>query len=85
MAIVQISRITHRKGLSENLPQLAGAEFGWATNTRKLYIGNGTLSEGAPVIGNTEVLTEFSDILNLASTYTYKGAAAGYTVQTGPT
>ena len=29
MAIVQVSRITNRKGLSENLPQLAGAEFGW--------------------------------------------------------
>jgi hypothetical protein len=30
MAIVQISRITNRKGLQENLPQLAGAEFGWS-------------------------------------------------------
>lgn len=85
MAIVQISRITQRKGLSENLPQLAGAEFGWATNARKLYIGNGTLADGAPVIGNTEVLTEFSDILSLAGSYTYKDTAVGYEVQTGPT
>jgi len=85
LAIVQVSRITNRKGLQENLPQLAGAEFGWSVNTRQLYIGNGTLEEGAPVIGNTEILTEFSDILNIASTYTYKGEAAGYTVQTGPT
>ena len=85
MAIVQISQITNRKGLAENLPQLAGAEFGWSTDTRQLYIGNGALEEGAPIIGNTEILTEFSDILNFTTTYTYKGEAAGYTVQTGPT
>ena len=85
MAIVQISQITNRKGLSENLPQLAGAELGWSTDTRQLWIGNGTLEDGAPVIGNTEILTEFSDILNLASTYTYQGANAGYVAQTGVT
>ena len=85
MAIVQISQITNRKGLEENLPQLAGAELGWSIDTRQLYIGNGTLEEGAPVIGNTEILTEFSDILVIPTTYTYNGQAAGYTVQTGPT
>ena len=85
MAIVQISQITNRKGLAENLPQLAGAELGWSTDTRQLWIGNGTLEDGAPVVGNTEILTEFSDILNLSTTYTYKGLAAGYTVQTGAT
>lgn len=84
MAIVQISQITVRKGLEENLPQLAGGEFGWSQDTRQLYIGNGTLEEGAPIIGNTEILTEFSDIIALNTTYTYKGQAAGYTVQTGP-
>ena len=62
MAIVQISQITNRKGLAENLPQLAGAELGWSTDTRQLWIGNGTLADGAPVIGNTEILTEFSEI-----------------------
>jgi hypothetical protein len=85
MAIVQVSRITNRKGLSENLPQLAGAEFGWVIDQRKLYIGNGTLADGAPAIGNTEILTQYSDILNLSTSYTYKGEHAGYTVQTGPT
>lgn len=85
MAIVQISQITNRLGLNIDLPQLAGAELGWSTDTRQLYIGNGTLEQGAPVIGNTEILTEFSDILNLAAAYTYQGTAAGYTVQTGPT
>jgi hypothetical protein len=85
MAIVQISRITQRKGLSENLPQLAGAEFGWVIDERRLFIGNGTLQEGAPAIGNTEILTQYSDIFAIAGLYTYKGEAGGYTVQTGPT
>jgi hypothetical protein len=85
VAIVQISQITNRKGLAQDLPQLAGAELGWSTDTRQLWIGNGTLQDGAPVIGNTEILTEFSDLLNYTKNYTYKGQAAGYTVQTGPT
>jgi len=67
MAIVQISQITNRKGLSTDLPQLAGAELGWSTDTRQLWIGNGTLEDGAPVIDNTEILTEFSNISALFS------------------
>ena len=86
MAILQISRITARKGLVQDLPQpLAGAELGWATDERRLFIGNGPLEDGAPVVGNTEILTEFSDILSFAGQYTYKGEAAGYTAQTGVT
>jgi hypothetical protein len=86
VAILQISRITQRKGLEQDLPQpLAGAELGWAIDERKLYIGNGELAEGAPVVGNTEVLTEFSDLLSYVTAYTYQGDAAGYTVQTGAT
>ena len=83
MSITQISKITHRKGLNENLPQLAGAELGWALDARKLYIGNGKTTDGAPTIGNTEVLTQYSDILEIASTYTYKGTSSGYDVTTG--
>jgi len=83
VAIVQISRITNRKGLQIELPQLAGAELGWSIDERRLFIGNGTIAEGAPVVGNTEILTEFSDILSFQTTYTYKGEAAGYVVQTG--
>jgi len=84
MAILQISQITNRKGLTENLPQLAGAELGWCVDSRRLFIGNGTLQEGAPVIGNTEILTEFSDITVL-SNYTYSDIAVGYSAQTGST
>jgi hypothetical protein len=84
VAIVQVSRITQRKGLLTDLPNpLAGAELGWATDERRLFIGNGTLEDGAPVVGNTEVLTEFSDILGFTTAYTYEGEAAGYTIQTG--
>ena len=64
MAIVQISQIKHRSGVQSDLPQLATAELGWSVDTRKLYIGNGTLGEGAPEIGNTEVLTEHSNLPN---------------------
>lgn len=84
MAIVQISRISNRSGLTEDLPQLYGAELGWCTDSRRLFIGNGTLEQGAPVIGNTEILTEFSDITVLSS-YTYEDIAVGYAAQTGPT
>ena len=88
MAIVQISRITNRKGLQEDLPQpLAPAELGWAVDTRQLFIGPGTLSEGSPdERNNVEILTEYSDILATQTAYTYSGlAATGYSVQTGTT
>lgn len=60
MAIVQISKIQQRRGLNQDLPQLASGELGWSIDSRKLYIGNGTLTEGAPAEGHTEILTEFS-------------------------
>jgi hypothetical protein len=72
MAIVQISRIQHRRGYEENLPQLSHAEFGWVTDKRQLWIGNGPISEGAPELGNTQVLTEYSNISALI-THIYEG------------
>jgi hypothetical protein len=83
MAVTQISRIQHRRGLEQDLPQLASAEFGWSLDTRKLYIGNGTLDEGAPTLGITEILTQYSDLTALLGTYTFVGNATGFTVQTG--
>jgi hypothetical protein len=84
MAIVQISRIQHRRGLDQDLPQLASAELGWSIDQRKLYIGNGTIEEGAPSEGITEILTERTDFLGLISSYTFKGTESGYTSLTGP-
>ena len=81
MAIVQVSRITNRKGLAENVPQLAGAELGWAIDERRLFIGNGTLQEGAPVIGNTEVLTEYSDVFTGRTQFSF----GNYIVDAGTT
>jgi len=75
VAVVQISRIQHRRGqknTGSGLPQLASAEIGWAIDTRELYIGNGAVSEGAPAVGNTKILTEFDDLFSLADTYAYK-------------
>jgi hypothetical protein len=60
MAIVQISRIQIRRGLNQDLPQLASAEMGWSVDTQQLYIGNGTIAEGAPSAGITEILTSNS-------------------------
>lgn len=70
MAIVQISQIKHRRGTNENLPQLASAELGWSIDTRQLYIGNGTLAEGAPEVGRTEILTEYSNLPGVPATQT---------------
>jgi len=62
MAVISISKIQVRRGLHENLPTLAGGEFGWSIDQRRLFIGNGTLAEGAPIPGLTEVLTIYSPI-----------------------
>ena len=83
MAIVSISRIQHRRGLQQDLPLLASAELGWSLDSQKLYIGNGSTTEGAPRTGITEILTEHSDVLALAETYTFKNESAGYTPLTG--
>lgn len=56
-----------RRGLQENLPQLASGELGWSIDERRLYIGNGTLVEGAPEVGVTEILTEYSEDNNAAN------------------
>jgi hypothetical protein len=60
MAVVQISRIQIRRGQENSgtgLPQLASGEMAWALDTQALYIGNGSVSEGAPAVGNTKILT----------------------------
>lgn len=75
MAITQISQITVRKGLQQDLPQLAGGEFGWAVDTQQLYIGNGTLAEGAPALGVTEVVTTGSDSYLNITGFKYTGSA----------
>ena len=56
MSIIQISKIQQRSGNIVDLPQLDEAEFGWASDTKQLFIGKTTPNE------NIEVLTSYSQI-----------------------
>ena len=75
MAVVQISRIQIRRGQKNQgsgLPQLASGELAWAVDTQELFVGNGAVAEGAPYVGNTKVLTEHDNLLDLIDQYVYK-------------
>jgi hypothetical protein len=56
MAIVQISKIQHRSGNLVDLPQLDEAEFGWASDAKRVFIG-----KNKAAIENIEVLTSYSE------------------------
>jgi hypothetical protein len=76
VAVVQISKIQVRRGQKNSgigVPQLSSAEFAWAVDTQELFIGNGSVAEGAPYVGNTKILTEHDNILELASSYRFTG------------
>jgi hypothetical protein len=77
MAVIQISKIQVRRGAigEQGMPQLASGEMGWAVDTQQLFIGNGSVAEGAPAVGNTEVLTQYSTAtINLFNCiYEYQG------------
>jgi hypothetical protein len=83
MAVVSISRIQVRRGQKNQgsgLPQLASGEFGWAVDSQELFIGNGSVAEGAPFVGNTKLLSENDNLFEFADTYSYKNSI---NVQTG--
>lgn len=83
MAVVQISRIQLRRGKrneGSGLPQLASGELAWCVDTQELFIGNGAVSEGAPAVGNTQILTSKDSLLDLG-TYIYKDDVGA--IQTG--
>lgn len=74
MAVVQISKIQIRRGLKNStsgVPQLSSAEMAWAVDSQELFIGNGSVADGAPYVGNTKILTEHDNILDLASSYRF--------------
>ena len=84
MAVVQISRIQVRRGQKNTgtgLPQLASGELAWAVDTQELFIGNGSVSEGSPYVGNSKILTTNDNILDLFEQYQYKQNDP--TIQTG--
>jgi hypothetical protein len=85
VAVVQISRIQVRRGRKgvSDIPQLASGELGWAVDTQELYIGNGSVAEGAPFVGNTKILTSTDNIFEIADQYEYKTGSS--LVRTVPT
>lgn len=86
MAVVQISKIQVRRGqkipAGGVIPQLSSAEFAWAVDTQELFIGNGSVAEGAPAVGNTKILTEHDNILELASSYRFASVDPSITLST---
>lgn len=60
MPITQNSKIQVRSGLQSNLPLLSKGELGWAVDSQRLYIGNGSIEDGSPFVGNTEIITTAS-------------------------
>jgi len=83
MAVVQISKIQVRRGQKNSnsgIPQLSSAEFAWAVDSQELFIGNGSVAEGAPYVGNTKILTEHDNILELASSYHFASNNAAITL-----
>jgi len=86
MAVIEIAKIQVRRGQENQtgIPQLDSGEFGWAVDSQKLYIGNGSVSEGAPAVGNTEILTEhtISNLFNLP-TYTYGTSLVDLSIDPG--
>jgi hypothetical protein len=74
VAVVQISKIQVRRGQKNSnsgVPQLSSAEFAWAVDSQELFIGNGSVAEGAPYVGNTKILTEHDNILELIASYQF--------------
>jgi hypothetical protein len=72
VAVIQISKIQHRRGQKNSnsgIPQLSSAELAWAVDTQELFIGNGSVAEGAPYVGNTKILTEHDNLLELIQSY----------------
>jgi hypothetical protein len=69
MAVYQISKIQIRRGKANGgvaFPQLASGEMGWAIDTQELFIGNGSVAEGAPAVSNTKIITEHDNLLSAA-------------------
>jgi hypothetical protein len=74
MAVVQISRIQQRRGKRNSgtgLPQLSSGELAWCVDTQELFIGNGSVAEGSPYVGNTKLLSEHDDLLSFIDKYQY--------------
>lgn len=90
MAVYQIARIQVRRGLANSgtgLPQLASGEMAWCVDTQQLYIGNGSVAEGAPAVGNTRLLSlnDLSASGNVLQLIQYAYRANDPSIITAPT
>lgn len=87
MAVTQISKIQVRRGFQSDIGNLAAGEFAWAIDSQRLFIGNGTTEEGAPISGITEIMTNnfttTGGVNEIITNYVYKGVLGGYEVITG--
>lgn len=87
MSVIEIAKIQVRRGQETvtGIPQLDSGEFGWALDSQRLYIGNGSTGEGAPAIGNTEIMTEHT-LPNLFAlpTYSFQGHSPSAPLITDP-
>jgi hypothetical protein len=88
MAVVQISRIQVRRGKENSgsgLPQLASGELAWSIDAQNLWIGNGSVAEGAPYVGNTKILTQndLGSNGNILDLITYQYKKNDYSIVTG--
>ena len=75
MSITQTSKIRVRTGDLADLPQLSPGEFGFATDEKRLFIGNQSLSPFT-VPGNTEIST-----IQTTSTVTFSAIAMNVNCQ----
>jgi hypothetical protein len=88
MAVYQIARIQVRRGQlnqGTGLPQLASGEMAWAIDAQELYIGNGSVAEGSPAVGNTRILS-LNDLKaegNLLNLLQYSYRVTDPTISTG--
>jgi hypothetical protein len=90
MAVLQISRIQIRRGTAQGgsgIPQLASGELAWALDTQELWIGNGSVSEGSPAVGNTKIITQndFTTSGNVLNLIQHIYRVTSNSIQTGPT
>jgi len=82
MAVVQISKIQVRRGRKNSesgIPQLSSGELAWTVDTQELFIGNGSVADGAPYVGNSKVLTEHDNLLDLIESYRFARPDPGIT------
>lgn len=87
MAVIQISRIQHRRGLADELPDaLAEGEIGFATDSGEVFIGAPSnelvANRKAYPYQNIKILTEFDIQRSISGDVYYHGPLKRYLIPT---